>query len=97
MRKKHCEVVSNKSHITVDIQSVIRSKKSIKQWAYILHDKDDTEPHYHIYLNFGKTSVEFTDVASWFGVDENFVNKIEGRKSDMLLYLTHGNDGQASR
>ena len=94
MRKKHCEVVSNKSHLTVDIQGVIRSKKSIKQWAYILHDKDDTEPHYHIYLNFGKTSVEFSDVASWFGLDENFVNKIEGRKSDMLLYLTHGNDGQ---
>lgn len=94
MRKKHCEVVSNKSHLTVDIQSVIRSKKSIKQWAYILHDKDDTEPHYHIYLNFGKTSVEFSDVASWFGLDENFVNKVEVRKVDMLLYLTHGNDGQ---
>lgn len=94
MRKKHCEVVSNVSHLKVDIQSVIRSKKSIKQWAYILHDKDDTEPHYHIYLNFGKTSVEFSDVASWFGLDENFVNKVEGRKSDMLMYLTHSNDGQ---
>ena len=94
MRKKHCEVVSNVSHLKVDIQSVIRSKKSIKQWAYILHDKDDTEPHYHIYLNFGKTSVEFSDVASWFGLDENFVNKVEGRKVDMLMYLTHANAGQ---
>ena len=94
MRKKHCEVVSNVSHLKVDIQAVIRSKKSIKQWAYILHDKDDTEPHYHIYLNFGKTSVEFADVASWFGLDENFVNKVEGRKTDMLMYLTHSNAGQ---
>ena len=94
MRKKHCEVVSNVSHLNVDIQSVIRSKKSIKQWAYILHDKDDTEPHYHIYLNFGKTSVEFSDVGSWFGLDENFVNKVEGRKVDMLMYLTHANTGQ---
>ena len=94
MRKKHCEVVSNVSHLKVDIQAVIRSKKSIKQWAYILHDKDDTEPHYHIYLNFGKTSVEFADVASWFGLDENFVNKVEGRKVDMLMYLTHSNAGQ---
>lgn len=94
MRKKHCEVVSNVSHLNVDIQGVIRSKKSIKQWAYILHDKDDTEPHYHIYLNFGKTSVEFSDVGSWFGLDENFVNKVEGRKVDMLMYLTHGNAGQ---
>lgn len=94
MRKKHCEVVSNVSHLKVDIQSVIRTKKSIKQWAYILHDKDDTEPHYHIYLNFGNTSVEFSDVAKWFGLDENFVNKVEGRKTDMLLYLTHSNAGQ---
>ena len=94
MRKKHCEVVSNVSHLKVDIQAVIRSKKSIKQWAYILHDKDDTEPHYHIYLNFGKTSVEFSDVATWFGLDEQFVNKVEGRKVDMLIYLTHANPGQ---
>ena len=94
MRKKHCEVVTNVSHLKVDIQAVIRSKKSIKQWAYILHDKDDTEPHYHIYLNFGKTSVEFSDVATWFGLDEQFVNKVEGRKVDMLMYLTHANPGQ---
>ena len=94
MRKKHCEVVTNVSHLKVDIQAVIRSKKSIKQWAYILHDKDDTEPHYHIYLNFGKTSVEFSDVATWFGLDEQFVNKVEGRKVDMLMYLTQANPGQ---
>ena len=97
MRKKHCEVVSNQEYIKVDIQEVLRSKKSIKQWAYILHDKDDTKPHYHIYLNFGKTSVEFADVANWFGVPENFVSEVKGRKTDMLLYLTHGNDSQTNK
>lgn len=94
MRKKHCEVVSNVEYLKVDIQDVIRSKKSIKQWAYILHDKDDTKPHYHIYLNFGKTSVEFADVANWFGLTENFVSEVKGRKVDMLEYLTHSNAGQ---
>ena len=97
MRKKHCEVVSNQEYIKVDIQEVLRSKKSIKQWAYILHDKDDTKPHYHIYLNFGKTSVDFADVANWFGVPENFVSEVKGRKTDMLLYLTHANEGQANK
>ena len=97
MRKKHCEVVSNQEYIKVDIQEVLRSKKSIKQWAYILHDRDDTKPHYHIYLNFGKTSVDFADVANWFGVPENFVSEVKGRKTDMLLYLTHGNEGQANK
>ena len=94
MRKKHCEVVTNAEYLKVDIQEVIRSKKSIKQWAYILHDKDDTAPHYHIYLNFGKTSVEFSDVANWFGIPENFVSQVQGRKVDMLQYLTHSNAGQ---
>ena len=94
MRKKHCEVVTNAEYLKVDIQEVIRSKKSIKQWAYILHDKDDTAPHYHIYLNFGKTSVEFSDVANWFGIPENFVSQVQGHKVDMLQYLTHSNAGQ---
>ena len=94
MRKKHCELVSNVEYLKVDIQEVLRSKKSIKQWAYILHDKDDTKPHYHIYLNFGKTSVEFSDIANWFGVSENFVSEVKGRKTDMLMYLTHSNPGQ---
>ena len=79
MRKKHCEVVSNVSHLKVDIQAVIRSKKSIKQWAYILHDKDDTEPHYHIYLNFGKTSVEFADVNN--DGSEDVIDLIRLKKS----------------
>ena len=97
MRKKHCEVVSNVEYLKVDIQEVIRSKKSIKQWAYILHDKDDTAPHYHIYLNFGKTTVEFADVANWFGLSENFVSEVKGRKVDMLEYLTHSNETQGHK
>ena len=69
--------------------------KTIKQWAYILHDKDDTRPHYHIYINFGKSSVDTKLVASWFKLGyvndkgeectgENFINKVKGRKVDML-------------
>ena len=62
--------------------------------SYILHDKDDTRPHYHIYVNFGNSGVDSADVAKWFGVPENFVNKIHGRRTDMLLYLTHGQENQ---
>ena len=93
-RAKHCEVVSDVEHIKVDIQAVIREKKSIKQYAYILHDKDDTAPHYHIYLNFGTTSVSFDDVGRWFGLSASFVSKVNGRKVDMLEYLTHANESQ---
>lgn len=94
MQLKQYEIVQNKDLLTVDLQEVFMKYKTIKQWAYILHDKDDTRPHYHIYVNFGNNGVSHELVASWFNVPPNFVNKIKGRKTDMLLYLTHGNDTQ---
>ena len=94
MQLRHCEIVCDVDKMPVDIQETIMKYKTIKQWAYIVHDKDDTRPHYHIYLNFGKSSVDTSMVGKWFGLADNFVNKIQGRKTDMLEYLTHGNESQ---
>ena len=105
MKLKHYEIVIYKEHLKVDIQKVCKEYKTIKKWAYILHDKDDTDPHYHIYVNFGNTGVESEMVAKWFNlsyVDENgnektgeqFIEKVKGRATDVLLYLIHGNDTQ---
>lgn len=97
MYLKHCEVESRIEFFKGDIQEIIKSKKTIKKWAYILHDKDDTFPHYHIYLNFGNSGVDTKQVAEWFGLQESQVSKIRGRHTDMLLYLTHGNDSQKNK
>lgn len=94
MYLKHCEVESRVEYFKGDIQEIIKSRKTIKKWAYILHDKDDTAPHYHIYLHFGTSGVDTKDVASWFGLQESQVNKIKGRSTDMLEYLIHANDSQ---
>lgn len=91
---KQCEVVSNVEFIKCDIQQVLKSHRTIKQWAYILHDKDDTAPHYHIYINFGKSGVCMAEIAQWFGLQESQVEKVKGRKTDVLQYLTHSNDSQ---
>lgn len=91
---RQMEIVTDKDKLNVDIQQTCMNYKTIKNWAYILHDKDDTRPHYHIYLHFGTSSVDTKLVASWFQVPENFVNKIKGRKVDMLMYLTHSNSTQ---
>lgn len=93
MHLKQYEIVTDEDKLKVDIQSVCMKYKTIKQWAYILHDKDDTRPHYHIYLNFGN-SVDSKLVSDWFQVPENFISKVKGRKSDMLMYLTHENETQ---
>lgn len=52
MQLRHMEIVQDADKLKVDIQQTCMQYKTIKQWAYILHDKDDTRPHYHIYLNF---------------------------------------------
>lgn len=97
MYLKRCEVESRVEFFKGDIQEIIKSHTTIKKWAYILHDKDDTAPHYHIYLNFGNSGVDTKQVAEWFGLQESQVNKIRGRATDMLLYLTHGNDSQQNK
>lgn len=94
MYLKHCEVESRVEYFKGDIQEIIKSRSTIKKWAYILHDKDDTAPHYHVYLNFGNSGVDTKQVAEWFGLQESCVSKIKGRGVDILLYLTHSNDSQ---
>ena len=94
---RHCEIVCDVDKMPVDIQETIMTHKTIKEWAYIVHDKDDTRPHYHIYLNFGTSSVDTNMVADWFGLADNFVNKVKGKKVDMLMYLTHNNESQKNK
>ena len=105
MKLRHMEIVTDADKLKVDIQQTIMRYKTIKQWAYILHDKDDTRPHYHIYLNFHPTSVDTVEVAKWFklnyvdadGIEHSgvqFIEKVKGRKTDVLLYLIHGNESQ---
>ena len=97
MYLKQCEVESRVEYFKGDIQEILKAHKVIKKWAYILHDKDDTAPHYHIYLNFGSSGVDTSQVGAWFGLQESQVSRVKGRATDMLLYLTHGNDSQKNK
>ncbi len=95
MKLKQYEIVSNVDYFKEPIGDILRRYKTIKKYAYILHDKDkDVSPHYHIYVNFGKSGVDSKIVAQWFGVQESQIERIKGRATDMLLYLTHGQPSQ---
>ncbi|MCM1043267.1 MAG: Rep family protein [Corallococcus sp.] len=102
---RHCEIVQDVDKLKVDIQATCMKYKTIKQWAYIIHDRDDTRPHYHIYLNFSPSSCPIELVAKWFqleytddnGVEHDgtqFIERVKRRKVDMLMYLTHENESQ---
>ena len=94
MKLKQYEVTSRVEFFSESIGDIVRRYRTIKKYAYILHDKDDTAPHYHIYLNFGNSGVDSKIVAQWFGLQESQVNRVIGRSTDMLQYLTHANDSQ---
>ena len=96
MNLRQMEIVTDADKLKVDIQKTCMQYKTIKQWAYILHDKDDTRPHYHIYLNFMPNTCDTALVAKWFNLGwtdedgkehsgENFIEKVKGRKTDVLL------------
>ena len=90
MKLKQYVIISRVENFSEPIGDILRRYKTIKKYAYILHDKDkDTSPHYHIYVNFGKCAVDRKIVAQWFGVQESQIKRIIGCSADMLLYLTH--------
>lgn len=91
MQLKLCEIVQNTDRINLgNLETIIKNINGIKDYAYIVHDKDDTRSHVHIALRL-KDSTNTKHIASWFGVGENCVEKVKGRWSDMLKYLTHAN------
>ncbi len=95
MYLKQCLVTSNVEYFKGEVGDIIKSHKTIKQYAYILHDKDlGQSPHWTIYLNFGNSGVDTKQVGEWFGLQESQVERIKGRKTDALQYLTHSNDTQ---
>lgn len=97
---KHCEYEQQLRHLKVtldEMQDIIDKHRTIKEWAYIIHNKDvksdgtPIEPHIHLYLNFGESGASFKTVAKWFKDDEERISKVKGRKGDVLMYLTHQN------
>ena len=60
---KHCEYVQQIKHLKKsmeEIEKTLNEHTVVKQWAYIIHDKDKKdngtakEEHIHLYLNFGR-------------------------------------------
>ena len=85
MYLKQCLVTSNVEFFKGEVGDIIKSHKTIKQYAYILHDKyPGQSPHWTIYLNFGSSGVDTKQVGDWFGLQESQVEKIKGRKRDLV-------------
>ena len=87
------------------IPDIIKKHSCIEKYAYIIHDKDVyTEedelanpnhkkgtlkpPHIHLYLNFNSPQ-HIPQIAKWFNLGTQFLEKCQGREIDVLAYLVH--------
>ena len=93
---RRCEIVTDVDKLNVDLQQVFAKYSTIKQWAYIIHDMDDTRPHYHIMLFFDYP-VKGDEISRWFNVPMNFIERIKGKRTDALAYLIHANASQQNK
>ena len=83
------------------IEEILKSKKAVKEYAFIVHDKDTKDdgtlkrPHVHIMMRFNNPTPIKT-VCNWFGVTENYFETIGDKNGSSwetaVNYLIHGND-----
>lgn len=88
--KKHRHFAMSTYISLEEIQEYVK-KETIEKYAYILHDKEESEPHYHLV-------VSFTNPRTWEGVKKDFAKyeqntlvKVVKSLDGVLDYLTHKN------
>ena len=77
----------------------INKRESVEFYAIILHDQDfeadgsPKKPHYHVYLSCKSTKWYFADVAKWFNISVNLVQRIKAKGRNAryryLVYQLH--------
>ncbi len=78
-----------------EIKKICEQYSSIKEFAFILHDKDTNEDgtpkksHFHLYCRFGNTNVSIQEFATWFGIKPNSVSTIKARRNSQFHVLTY--------
>lgn len=80
------------------IADILNTSDKIRNYAYILHDKDKKEdgtakpPHYHIMVRF-TDAYKLKTIMGIFDnlIPEQYFEGIKGRWGDALAYLTHSN------
>lgn len=92
-----CEIVQQLEYLSLDkIESVLKSKECIKDYAYIVHDKDVDDKgalkksHVHLALRFNN-AYDTKHISQWFNIPEQSIEKVKGKWVDVLKYLTHKN------
>lgn len=95
---KMAEVVTQITYLCFEkALAVCKAIAAIVEYAIIVHDSDkDSEgnpipAHLHILIKL-RNSCTYNNIAKWFGLEPQYVNRIKARRFEQaLLYLTHKN------
>lgn len=75
-----------------EVKCLERLFQEARHWAYVLHDKDKTDPHIHIIATF-PTERSFRQVTSYIDGDQNSFSQPCRDVEDTLVYFTHLEEG----
>lgn len=76
--------------LTKDNDRVIRIVKRYPKFAYICHDRDKGETHYHYYVEFPNPR-SLDSVARELKIPSHMIEQVYNKKG-ILQYLTHQNE-----
>ena len=90
------KVLSEKNNVIRDFSYIIHDKDTYTEddeEKNPEHKAGELKPeHIHLLLRFENNQPQKLEcIAKWFGIKENFVNKINGRWEDAVLYQIHAN------
>lgn len=75
--------------LTKDNDRIIKIVEKYPKYAYIKHDKDNAEIHYHYYIEFPNPR-SINSVATELSIPDNMLEQVYSKKG-ILAYLTHEN------
>lgn len=73
MKARFVEICISSEKITVDLDDILKVAAGEIKIAYILHDKNAVQSHYHIILDFGKNRVDDKRITDLFKIDKRFI------------------------
>lgn len=82
-------IICDADKLNIDNLETFLKSKDIKEWAYIIHDKESI-PSYYIYLNYGKYRINSDNIARSLLSDVIYclsIAKVKCCKADIIIYL----------
>lgn len=90
VRARQFMYVQDLKHLKIKVNELkdILQKSGCSEWAYILHDQDETRPHLHVVLKYDNPQV-LNNIVKLFNDQPQYLEVWHGRINNAYSYLLH--------